>query len=173
MFGRLLVPFFALVVLALPCRAQTSEASPTQGSNAATPSPAATPAPIPVKKVWTNEELAGAKGGVSVVGDQRNKNYHMGSGQPADPASIARIKKNLEKLQSQLDDVNKKLQSYKDFQEGEPVARGERDLNKGYSRVPVDQQVLQLLDKKKKLETQIGELNDEARKKGIAPGELR
>jgi hypothetical protein len=173
MFGRLLIPFFALGVLAVPGRAQTSDALPAQGTNAASPAPATTPSPMPVKKVWTNEELAGAKGGVSVVGDQRNKNYHMGAGKPADPATVARIKKNLEKLQSLLDDVNKKLQSYKDFQEGEPVSRGERDLSKGYSRVPVDQQVLQLLDKKKKLETQIGELNDEARKKGIDPGELR
>ncbi len=97
----------------------------------------------------------------------------MGSGQPADPATVARIKKDLKKLQTQLDDVNSKLKSYKEFQEGEPVSKGERDLSKGYSRIPVDQQMEKLLKKKKELQTQIGDLVDEARKKGIDPGQLR
>jgi hypothetical protein len=69
--------------------------------------------------------------------------------------------------------VNSKLKSYKQFEDGEPVSKGERDTSKGYSRTPVDQQMGQLLDKKKQLETQIGDLLDEARKKGIDPGQLR
>ena len=54
-----------------------------------------------------------------------------------------------------------------------PVSTGERDTSKGYSRTPVDQQMNQLLNKKKDLESQIGDLLDEARKKGIDPGQLR
>jgi len=65
------------------------------------------------------------------------------------------------------------LKSYKQFEDGEPVSKGERDTSKGYSRTPVDQQMSQLLDKKKQLATQIGDLLDEARKKGIDPGQLR
>lgn len=68
---------------------------------------------------------------------------------PADSATVARRKKDPEKLQSQLDDVNEKLKTYKQFQEGEAVSQGERDMSKAYRRVPVDQQMAQLLDKKK------------------------
>jgi len=147
--------------------------------NPSTPNPASPaasstgPASDTSKKVWTNDNLAGAKGTVSVVGDKRNQAYHMASGHPADPATAARIKKSLEKLQSQLDEVNNKLKSYKQFQDGEPVSTGARDVSKGYSRTPVDQQMAQLLDKKKQLEAEIGDLVDEARAKGVDPGQLR
>jgi len=174
MFGRLLSAFFILGILVVPCLAQTQDTPPAPGPTAASSvAPNASPTPAAPKKVWTNEDLRGAKGGVSVVGDKHNQNYHMGSAQPADPATVARIKKDLGKLQGQLDEVNNKLKSYKEFQEGEPVSKGERDTSKGYSRVPVDQQMGQLLDKRKQLEDQIGDLVDEARKKGIDPGQLR
>jgi hypothetical protein len=37
----------------------------------------------------------------------------------------------------------------------------------------VDQQITSLQDKKKQLEVKIGALLDEARKKGVQPGDLR
>jgi len=144
-----------------PAPASSTVPSPNAGTSATTP-----------KKIWTNEDVGG-KGGVSVVGDKRNQNYHMTSHAPADPATVARIKKNLERLQTQLDDVNAKLKSYKEFQSGESVSSDARDMSKGYSRVPVDQQITQLEQKKKQLETEFGDLVDEARKKGIDPGQLR
>jgi hypothetical protein len=175
MFGRLLTSTFVLSVLAIPVLAQTPDSpstkSPPPAATADSTSPVA--APTAPKKVWTNEDLAGGKGGVSVVGDKGNKNYHMGSAQTADAATVDRIKKDLAKLQSQLDDVNSKLKSYKEFQSGEPVSTDERDVSKGVSRTPVDQQMNQLLGKKKQLETQIGDLVDEARKKGIDAAQLR
>jgi hypothetical protein len=172
MFARLIPLSFLAALLATSSAAQSQENAPSQDT-APTPTASSTTAPTPTKKIWTNENLASAKGDVSVVGDKRNQSYHMGSGQPADPATGARIKKDLEKLQTQLDDVNSRLKSYKEFQEGEPVSKGERDLSKGYSRIPVDQQMEKLLKKKKELQTQIGDLVDEARKKGIDPGQLR
>ena len=63
--------------------------------------------------------------------------------------------------------------SAQEFQSGEPVSTDARELDKGINRTPVDQQLAQLEDKKKQLETQISDLNDEARKKGIDPGQLR
>ena len=173
MFGRLVSLAFLLALLAVSAVAQSQENPPAQNTTPTPPADSSSPAPASAKKIWTNENLASAKGEVSVVGDKRNQNYHLGSGQPADPATAARIKKDLEKLQSQLDDVNSKLKSYKEFQEGEPVSKGERDLSKGYSRTPVDQQMEKLLKRKKELQTQIGDLVDEARKKGIDPGQLR
>jgi hypothetical protein len=173
MFARLLSLLFALGTLAAPCLAQTPDPTPAQTSTSAAAPPSSTSASTPPKKVWTNDDIPGSKGGVSVIGDKRNPNSHLGSAQPADAATASSIKKSLEKLQSQLDGVNMKLKSYKDFQDGEAVSKGERDLSKSYSRVPVDQQMVQLLDKKKQLEGQIGDLLDEARKKGVDPGQLR
>jgi hypothetical protein len=176
MFGRL---FFTTMLLTLcvgsAAFAQSKDNSPAQstpnsGSPASSDSSAATPSQ---KKVWTNEDLAGVKGGVSVVGNKRNQTLHPSSGQPADAATVDRIKKSLQKLQSQLDEVNAKLDSYKQFQNGEAVSTGERDTSKGYSRTPVDQQMNQLLSKKKDLTGQMSDLLDEARKKGIDPGLLR
>ena len=173
MSGRLLSALFALAILAVPCQPQAQDPPPAQNpAPAATPSsPTATPAPA--KKVWTNENVNGAKGPVSVVGGKGSPKYHMDPNQLADSATVARIRKDLDTLQTQLDDVNKKLKTYKEFLEGEAVSKGERDMSKAYSRVPVDQQMTQLLDKKKKLEGQIGDLLDEARKKGVDPGQLR
>jgi hypothetical protein len=173
MCGRLFSFAFLVGLLAVSATAQSQDNPPPQDTTPTPPAASSTTAPVSPKKVWTNENLASAKGDVSVVGDKRNQSYHLGSGQPADPATAARIKKDLEKLQSQLDDVNSKLKSYKEFQDGEPVSKGERDLSKGYSRTPVDQQMEKLLKKKKELQTQIGDLVDEARKKGIDPGQLR
>lgn len=177
MFGRLFFSLLILGIVALPTRGQTADKQPATDATPATPasSSTTTPAAAPTtpKKVWTNETMADTKGPVSVVGDKRNQNYHMGPSQPVDAATVARIKKDLEKLQTQLDDVKNKLKSYKEFQDGEAVSKGERDITKGYSRTPVDQQMVQLLDKKKQLEGQIGDLIDDARKKGIDPGQLR
>jgi hypothetical protein len=172
MFGRLLALISLFGILTVPVFAQTQDSPPAQSSAAA--SSASTPtSTASSKKVWTNDDVAGAKGGVSVVGDKRNLSYHATPAHPADPATVDRIKKSLQKLQTQLDDVNNKLKSYKQFQDGDAVSKGERDMSKPYSRTPVDQQMAQLLEKKKQLEDQIGDLLDEARKKGVDPGQLR
>ena len=173
MFGRLVSPIFVLGMLAVPVMARAQDTTPAQASNPAATSSSSNPATTPSKKVWTNDDLPEAKSGSPVAADKRNQIYRITSNQPADAATVLRIKKNLEKLQAQLDDVNKKLKIYKAFQDGEAVSSSGREINRGYNRVPVDQQVAQLLDKKKQLEGQIGDLNDEARKKGIDPGQLR
>jgi hypothetical protein len=171
MLGRLLSISSLMTILAVPVLGQTQDNPPAQSS--ATSSSSAADTTAAPKKVWTNEDIAGAKGGVSVVGDKRNLKYHAGPAQPADAATVDRIKRSLQKLQTQVDDVNSKLKSYKQFQDGEGVSKGERDMSKAYSRTPVDQQMAQLLDKRKQLEGQIGDLWDEARKKNIDPGQLR
>jgi hypothetical protein len=84
------------------------------------------------------------------------------------------VRDDLQRLQKQLDDTNKLLASFKQFQDGDSsVDSSGRALNKGYSRVPPDQQVVKLQEKRKKLQNQIGDLLDEARKQGIEPGQLR
>jgi len=110
-------------------------------------------------------------GGVSVVGDKRNQKYTMTK--QADEATVAKYRSNLQKLQSQLDDVNKQLQAFEDVAEGKPASEGGQDMSHGYSRVPVNQQTAKLLDKRKQLINQMDDLYDEARKKGIESGQLK
>jgi hypothetical protein len=138
--------------------------------------PAPTAAPdgntAPAKKVWTNENLNEARGSISVVGDKRNPKYSATLNKSGDPGTGAQVRQDLQKLQAQLDDVNKKLALYKAFEDGEPVSTDQRDFDKGVSRVPVDQQIVKLKEKAVKLKRQIDELVDEARKKGVPPNQL-
>ncbi len=165
------------------CRAQNPPPPDTaQGSSAApTSSPSQPPAANPAtpadakkaKKVWTNDEVNSLNGPVSVVGNSKNLGKASGDGK-ADGQYIANTRKELAKLQSQLDDTNQQLADLKDFSEGKaPATSSGYEFNKGYNRVPVDQQITNLQGKKKQLEGKIGALLDEARKKGVEPGDLR
>ena len=168
MLARLCAPLFLAGLLAIPCVAQ-SQSPPAPDANSSAPATANSGSTgSSPKKVWTNEDIPSAR----LPADKRNQNSTAPK-QTADAATVDRIRKSLLKLQSQLADVNKKLRSYDDFIKGEAVSSGSREMDKGVSRVPVDQQVAQLQDKKKQLEEQIGDLYDEARKKGIDPGQLR
>jgi len=166
--------FFLGVALPVSCFAQSPDPTPAvtpqtpaspPGANASPANPTDKP-----KKVWTNDDVKNA-GGVSVVGDKRNQKYTMTK--QADEATVAKYRSNLQKLQSQLDDVNKQLQAFEDVAEGKPASEGGQDMSHGYSRVPVNQQTAKLLDKRKQLINQMDDLYDEARKKGIESGQLK
>jgi hypothetical protein len=173
----LVLPFAVLLFAALPAMAQ-SDPAPAAKSQDPTVSSAPSAASVtdtntaPVKKVWTNENLNEARGTISIVGDKRNPKYSVTPNKPADPATGARVRQDLQKLQAQLDDVNKQLALYKAFENGEPVSTNVRDFDKGVSRIPVDQQMVKLREKAVKLKLQIDELVDEARKKGVPPSQL-
>src|ERR1700674_2369532 len=122
-------PLFALLVVLsfiLPVAAQSSSgsAATSQDPVVASPTAAASAADntaAPAKKVWTNENLNEARGSVSVVGDKRNPKYSVTPNKPGDPGTGAHMRQDLQKLQAQLDDVNKQLALYKAFEDGEPV----------------------------------------------------
>lgn len=166
--------FLSLALSHSTCGAQSS-ASPNPDPSASTlpaSSEMQTKTTAP-KKIWTNDNLTSANGKVSVVGDKRNQKYTGTPDKPADPATVTRIHDSLKKLQTQLDGVNQQLVSFKEFQEGGTVSKADNEIPQGYTRVPVNQQIPVLEEKKKKLQTQIDDLLDEARKKGIEPGQLR
>ena len=173
MIRWLLTLVLLLLSLALPSAAQTNDAnsSAQSPSNASAAEPASKPAPSAPKKIWTNENISEASTKISVVGTKRDQKYPLTK--TADPATAERIRKELKKLQGQVEDIKKQLASYKEFQQGEAVSTSGYQLNKGYSRIPVEQQVVMLEKKKKDLEARIDEQFDEARKKGIDPGQLR
>jgi hypothetical protein len=175
---------FCIALISSTNLAQSSGSSSSQSSSPApgpTTSPAQTPdgtAPAPAdakkaKKVWTNEDVNGLSGPVSVVGNSKN----LGKGGPeskADGQYIANARKELAKLQSQLEDTHKQLADLKDFSEGKtPATTSGYQINKGYNRVPVNQQITNLEAKQKQLQGKMDALLDEARKKGVEPGDLR
>jgi len=162
---------------ALPAIAQTgsngdSSSGPSAGSPAS-PDSRANPAASTPKKIWTNENMGEANGPVSVAGDKRNQKYPMTPGKPTDAGSAAKIRGDLHKLQGQVDEIDRKIASYREFQNGEAVSTAGYEINKGVSRIPVDQQILQLQAKKRDLISKMDALYEEARKKGIEPGQLR
>ena len=173
MSKRLLTGSLLLLLLALPCLAQTDQNPQPPASSSTQNAQSTNVAPAQAKKVLTNDDLHSGRSEVSVVGDKRNQNYHMSPAQPADPATVSRIRKSLEKLNAQLDETNHKLASLKKFEAGDDVKDPGRQIDKGVNRTPPDQQIKQLETSKKKLEAEIGDLLDEARKKGVDPGQLR
>ena len=148
-----------------PDTSSPSPAAPSQ--NAAPPAEAKKP-----KKVWTNENLGDANGAVSIVGDPKSK-LKPSAAKPADAQYIASARKQLEKLQAQIADADEQIADLTNFSKGEPNSSSGIQLDKGYRREPIDVQIRALQKKKKQLQTQIDTLLDEARKKGVEPGQLR
>jgi len=175
---------FCGVVAAYSCLAQTPAAWASQSPS---PTPAASPAqpadgsaPVPpadpkkAKRVWTNDDVNGLSGPVSVVGNSKNPGKAGAGGKTADGQYITNTKKELAKLQTQLDDTDKQLADLKDFSQGKaPATSSGYTINKGYNRMPVDQQITSLEAKRLGLQDKISALLDEARKKGVEPGDLR
>lgn len=167
--------FFVVTValfIAGPLAAQSQDSAPSQPESQQKDSSAPTDAKKP-KKVWTNENLSDANGAVSVVGDAQNKAKGNGT-KTANTQDAASIRKQLEKLQKQLDDVDKQLRDLKNLSEGAPPSSASGiKLGQHYNRDPIEAQMRALQDKKKDLQSKIDALLDEARKKGVEPGQLR
>ena len=127
------------------------------------------------KKVWTNENLSGASGTVSVVGDPKNApKQKPASSKPVDAQYVASVRNQLAKLHGQVADIDKQLVDLKNFSEGEPsTSASGLKLNKSYEREPIEVQMRALRNDKKDLESKIDALLDEARKKGVDSSQLR
>jgi hypothetical protein len=150
-------------------------AAQTPTPSDATPSGTASSTAVPkkTKKVWTNEEVTGISSTISVVGDVHAGKSKSTSHSPANPQYIAKTKLELQKLQGQIVDADKQLAKLKSFSEGEPVGSGAQEFHKGYNNQPIEQQRVNLEAKKKDLQAKIDALLDQAREKGVEPGQLR
>ena len=113
------------------------------------------------------------KGPISVVGDGRTPKGKAPAQNPPDPTYVANVRKQMQKLQDQIADADKELARLKNFSEGETVQTADRELHKSYNSEPIDEQMTNLQTKKKDLQSKIDILLDEARKKGVEPGQLR
>lgn len=168
MVRRVSLGLFLCCVVPVFCASQNAQDPPA--SPAAAQPASAAPAPGKNKKVWTNEDIK-SSGPVSVIGDPQHQKYTMTKA--PDPALVVKYKASLQKLQAQLDDVNKQLQAYQDFKDGKTVSEGGQDFSHSYSRTPVTQQISKLQAKKKQLEDDMDALFEESRKKGIESGMLK
>jgi hypothetical protein len=159
-------------------RAQDAASSQSSGSSAASQASESEPGPSEeskkAKKVWTNENIAAANGPVSVVGNGKlGPNAKVVPARQVDAQTIANFKRQLEKFQTQLDDADKQIADLKKFSEGEPTGNAGMEWHKGYNMEPIEAQIRKLEQKKKNIQGQRDALLDDARKKGVEPGQLR
>lgn len=161
-----------LIIFAAPLAlAQSPDSASAQPAGQPKDSAAQPEAKKPAK-VWTNENLSDASGSVSVVGDAKSK--PKVAAPKTNAQFVTSVRKQLEKLQKQISDVDKQLTDLKNFSKGEPsTSPGGIKLGQRYNREPLEVQIRALEDKKKDLQSKMDELLDEARKKGVEPGELR
>jgi hypothetical protein len=182
-----------------PCAARpqdTSAPKPAQSQADSTtpqtdPAPTVAQAPVPAvqgadkkkpKKVWTNDEIKSAKSGVSEVGDTHKSGARFSYTREDDGENDKEDlhKQQVEECRSQIRDlsdriaaVDKRIAQLKDFKADNTSASGGINMHQRYNLVPLADQVKQLEDAKKQLQAQIEDIENEARKNGIEPGELR
>jgi hypothetical protein len=128
------------------------------------------------KKVWTNEEVGSLPGTVSVVGSNRPAERETGASESAgDPrrGKILRYRAAIAELRKKIEAVDQRIAQYKNFKADDSSPSGGINPNKGYSMVPLDEQVKQLEEKRKQMLASIEELENQAKKEVIEPGELR
>ena len=179
--SRLLLLLLVCVPPAL-CWAQSEQATPPPANQPATPvangqTPPAAGKTDKTKKVWTNEEVGDLQGPVSVVGTKHSPEGPTQSSQSEAADSrrgkIQRYRAAIAELRKKIDAADKRITQYKNFKADDSGPNGGINPNKGYSMVPLDEQVKQLEEKKKQMLASIEELENQAKKEGIEPGELR
>jgi hypothetical protein len=135
------------------------------------------------KKVWTNEEMPTVHGNISVVGDpaqagsssdSQQGNTDSGKGGNSERARvIANYREQLRQFHQQQNDIDKKIADFRNFKADNASPSGGINVRNRYSMTPTEDQIRQLEEKKKQIQTKIDAIEDEARKEGIEPGELR
>jgi len=170
----LVCPLLALALLAFPTRAQDSQSSPPPQS---APNSSTTRKP---KKVWTNDNLSDATGVISIVGNPppppaKNAANKKSAAQPSvDDRQLAVLREQLQKLEAQLAIVDKQLADLKDFNRGEQKGTGDLRQNTwNYNSSSIDEQIRNLEARRNQIQAAIDAFLDDARKKGIEPGQLR
>jgi len=170
--------------------------SGTAATNAAKPAAPADSAPAnppaekkKPKKVWTNDEIGSVGGSVSVVGEpaatsstgspssnQNKKKPEPDANGPADDARqrlIDNYRNQIADIHSQMDAIDERIAQLKNFKAENTDPSGGINPTQGYNMVPLEDQVKQLEEKKKKLDSKISDIEVEAEKNGIDPGDLR
>lgn len=151
-----------------------SAAAATKPASDTTAPPAKKP-----KKVWTNDEISSAGGpdAISVVGNSKAQSGRSGA-KPgtnfsAPAGQIASYRDRLRQLNGQLEATDKQILDLRSFNGNNSSASGGINMSHRYTTTSVDDQVKALEEKKKQLQAQIDAIEDQARKNGVEPGQLR
>jgi hypothetical protein len=175
-----------LLLLASPAVAQNSGASQDASTTTKATAPKAgiatdaadQPTKKP-KKVWTNDEIssAGGPGAISVVGSS-NTEKNRGSAKPSATGSqhdrqSASYRDRLRQLNDQLAATDKQISDLRNFKAENASASGGINMSHRYTTTSVEDQVKTLEDKRNQLQAQVEAVEDEARKNGVEPGQLR
>jgi hypothetical protein len=161
----------------LNCPAQSSQSG--SDSSSAKPAPQSTPAGTTEakdqksgkdqakekrkpKKVWTEEEISAVGGSISVVGDPHPSNSSSrapASTSASDGRDTAYYRGRLAPLRQQIGDLDREIQEMKNA--------------KGTVRENIEVQVQIREARRENIQKQINEIEEDARRHGIAPGDLR
>jgi hypothetical protein len=165
-----------------PANPPATNQQPATTANGQTSPPAGSPPgkTEKTKKVWTNDEVATLPGTVSVVGkngpaEKQTQSAQHGSGAAADArrGKVQRYRAAIADLRKKIDAADQKISQLTNFKANDSSPSGGINPNRGYNMIPLDEQVKQLEAKKKQLLANIEDLEIQAEKEGIEPGELR
>jgi hypothetical protein len=197
MLRYLFTTCFLFVFATLACAAQSSSGSgQSSQSQPQAPAPSSTTSPDAKgqpadknsakdkkkpKKVWTEDDISKVGGNISVVGDSSSSGPAKSSSQPGGASSdnstpgnqVEYYRDQIRQLQAQIDATDKKITDLRNFKADNSSASGGINPNHGYSMTSIPDQIKQLEDKKKQIQDKMDAVTDEARKKGIEPGQLR
>jgi hypothetical protein len=183
MYLALACPMAGLQTMAQTQDSASAASSSKASSAAKTPSAGEEKKPADAakpKKIWTNDEVGSLKGDVSVVGANRpaegqTQSAQNGAGGAAEArrGKVQRYRAAIGELRNKIDAADQRIAQLKSFKADDSSPSGGINPNRGYNMIPLDEQVKQLEEKKKQLLASIEELENQAKKEGIEPGELR
>ena len=156
--------------------ASNQQSSPTASGQSSPPAGKAEK----TKRVWTNDEVGSLQGTVSVVGTNRGtegkaQSAQNGSGGAAEArrGKILRYRAAIAELRKKIEAADERISRMKNFKADDGSPNGGINPHRAYNMVPLDEQEKQLEGKKKQFLAAIEDLENQAKKEGIEPGELR
>jgi len=185
------LPLASLFALATSVTfAQTQDAGQTGGgAQVAPPTPPAAastqekkePDEKKLPKIWTNDDLSDLKGVISVVGEARPvpeqaASEETGSSKPeknTHEAMTRHYRDAIAALKAQIANADALIEKLKSSKGEDTSPGGGVDPNRMGFADPPEEQVKELEIKKKQLQAKISDLEEQASKEGIEPGELR
>jgi len=195
---RAIVISFGLIAAGMLAGAVCAEAQSQQAGDQESAVHSSATSKPKSKKVWTNEDMGDVTGTISVVGTERPKpaptSSKISSLQPAvpsagngkqaaaaksgdgqvDPQTLAQVKQQVQKLQANIDQLDKQIDQLKGLSRGDSKNTGGLNADTwSYSTATIPDQLKSLEAKRRELQASLDNLMDVARANGVEPGQLR
>ncbi len=118
--------------------------------------------------------MSSVGGNISVVGDSSQAHHAEGTTNSANGNNAQRIvayRKQILQYQKQMDALDKQIADFRNFKADN--SSGGMDPHGRYTMTSAEDRIKQLEDKKKQIKAKIDTIEEDARKEGIEPGQLR